>query len=63
MWPFYIDSWKVREGTPIGLEAKKYMESGQLVPDKVIIDMVVAEIKSKSKGPCAAVCHSSTVLS
>ncbi|HEY7222136.1 MAG TPA: adenylate kinase [Micromonosporaceae bacterium] len=27
-------------GTPLGLEAKRYMESGQLVPDEVTIDMV-----------------------
>ena len=27
-------------GTPLGLEAKRYMESGQLVPDEVTINMV-----------------------
>ena len=26
--------------TPLGLEAKKYMEEGNLVPDKVVIDTV-----------------------
>jgi adenylate kinase len=28
------------QGTPLGLEAKRYMESGQLVPDEVTINMV-----------------------
>jgi adenylate kinase len=30
----------VSEGTPLGLEAKKYMDAGDLVPDNVTIDMV-----------------------
>jgi len=30
----------VKEGTPLGLEAKRYMESGQLVPDSVTIGIV-----------------------
>lgn len=30
----------VSEGTPLGLEAKKYMDAGQLVPDEVVIAMV-----------------------
>jgi adenylate kinase len=30
----------VGEGTALGLEAKKYMDAGQLVPDEVTIDMV-----------------------
>ena len=30
----------VKEGTPLGLEAKKYMDAGQLVPDEVIIGLV-----------------------
>jgi len=30
----------VGQGTPLGLEAKKYMDSGQLVPDEVTINMV-----------------------
>lgn len=32
------------EGTPLGLEAKRYMESGQLVPDEVTINMVRARL-------------------
>jgi adenylate kinase len=30
----------VKEGTPLGLEAKRYMDEGQLVPDTVVIAMV-----------------------
>src|SRR5207247_8732647 len=30
----------VRAGTPLGLEAKKYMETGQLVPDDIMIGLV-----------------------
>lgn len=30
----------VSESTPLGLEAKRYMDAGQLVPDAVVIDMV-----------------------
>ncbi len=30
----------VRNGTPLGQEAKKYMEAGQLVPDSLLIDII-----------------------
>jgi len=30
----------IRNETPVGLEAKRYMDAGQLVPDSVVIDMV-----------------------
>ncbi|GAB6877304.1 adenylate kinase [Thermaerobacter litoralis] len=30
----------VREGTPLGLEAKRYMDAGQLVPDEVTLGLV-----------------------
>lgn len=30
----------VRTGTPLGIEAKRYMDAGQLVPDEVTINMV-----------------------
>ena len=30
----------VKNGTPVGLEAKSYMESGKLVPDSVIVGIV-----------------------
>jgi adenylate kinase len=32
--------YNVGQGTPLGVEAKKYMDSGQLVPDEVTINMV-----------------------
>ena len=31
----------IKDGTPVGLKAKGYMEKGQLVPDDVIIDIIV----------------------
>ncbi len=34
----------VKNGTPVGLEAKKYMDSGALVPDDVIIGIVVERL-------------------
>jgi adenylate kinase len=30
----------VKEGTPLGLEAKTYMDAGELVPDSVVVAMV-----------------------
>ncbi|MCK9441681.1 MAG: adenylate kinase [Methanothrix sp.] len=30
----------VRNGTPLGVEAKKFMESGKLVPDTLLIDII-----------------------
>ncbi len=30
----------IKEGTPLGIEAKRYMDSGQLVPDEVVIGIV-----------------------
>ncbi|TQS46369.1 adenylate kinase [Cryptosporangium phraense] len=32
--------FNVGQGTPLGIEAKKYMDSGQLVPDEITINMV-----------------------
>jgi adenylate kinase len=37
----------IKEGTALGLEAKRYMDSGQLVPDEVVIG-IVKERLSKS---------------
>jgi len=36
----------VREGTAIGLEAKEYMDRGDLVPDEVIIGVIAERIAS-----------------
>ena len=37
----------VKAGTPLGLQAKKIMDAGQLVPDDVIIGLVKDRIKQK----------------
>jgi adenylate kinase len=37
----------VREGTALGLEAKKYMDGGQLVPDRVTIGIVKERLAEK----------------
>jgi adenylate kinase len=40
----------LKEGTPLGLEAKKYMDQGALVPDSVVIGLVKERIqKSDAK--------------
>ncbi len=39
----------IKEGTPLGLEAKRYMDSGQLVPDDVVIGIVKERL---SKDDC-----------
>jgi len=36
---------EVKSGSELGAEAKTYMDSGQLVPDQLIIDMVKARIQ------------------
>jgi len=38
----------VREGTDLGKEAKTFMDSGGLVPDKLIINLVLEEVKKLS---------------
>lgn len=37
----------LKEGTPLGLEAKKYMDKGALVPDSVVIGLVKERIQQK----------------
>ena len=32
--------FNLKNNTPLGLEAKKYMDSGQLVPDEIVMKMV-----------------------
>jgi adenylate kinase len=34
----------IKDGTPTGLEAKRYMDAGQLVPDEVIIGIVAQRL-------------------
>jgi adenylate kinase len=36
----------VRDGSPIGLEARRHMERGQLVPDEITIGMLLARLES-----------------
>ena len=36
----------VAEGTPLGVEAKAYMDAGDLVPDDVIIGVIVERIEA-----------------
>lgn len=36
----------LRQGTPLGLRAKKYMDRGELVPDEVVIDIMLDKIMS-----------------
>lgn len=39
----------LKEGTPLGKLAKDYMDKGNLVPDKVVIDMVDDKISNSGK--------------
>jgi adenylate kinase len=39
----------LKEGTPLGKLAKDYMDKGNLVPDKVVIDMVDDKIMQSGK--------------
>jgi adenylate kinase len=43
----------LKEGTPLGIEAKKYMDAGQLVPDEVTCNIVADRLV---KPDCAAGC-------
>lgn len=40
----------MKEGTPVGLRAKAFIEAGQLVPDEVVIDMVSERV---ARADCA----------
>lgn len=40
----------VREGTPLGLKAKEYMDSGALVPNDLIINLMKEKISSLTEG-------------
>ena len=39
----------VKNGTPVGKQAKSFMEKGELVPDDVVIEMMLEKIKSSDK--------------
>jgi adenylate kinase len=36
----------LKDGTPLGVEAKAYMNRGELVPDRVVCDMVAERLKA-----------------
>jgi adenylate kinase len=40
----------VRLETPLGLKAKSYMDAGELVPDDVVIEMLLEELKRSANG-------------
>ena len=40
----------IKDGTSLGLEAKKYMDAGQLVPDEVVMNMMKAKLASLPEG-------------
>lgn len=40
----------VSEGTPLGVEAKKYMDSGELVPDSVVEGIVMQRLSAEDVG-------------
>jgi adenylate kinase len=40
----------VAQGTPLGVEAKRYMDAGQLVPDEVTINMVAGRLAESDAG-------------
>lgn len=40
----------LRDETPLGLKAKSYMESGELVPDDIVIEMLLEELRKHQNG-------------
>ena len=40
----------VADGTPLGLEAKRYMDAGELVPDEVVIGLVKERLSQPDTG-------------
>ena len=43
-----IFRWNIKNETPLGLEAKKYVEAGDLVPEELTIKIVEDKLKDKS---------------
>ena len=41
----------VAEGTPVGLEAKRFMDRGELVPDRVVVDLVARHLSGPEPLP------------
>jgi adenylate kinase len=42
---------EVSQGTPLGLEAKKFMDAGALVPDEVVIGMIGSKLDEEENAP------------
>ncbi len=42
--------WAVKNKTKLGLKAKTYMEKGELVPDKLVINIIKEHVKDYQKG-------------
>merc|ERR1712190_694445 len=40
----------VKRGTPLGTQAKEFMDAGRLVPDQLIIDLLKEEVKGAKNG-------------
>ena len=43
-----IFRWNIKNETPLGLEAKKYVEAGELVPEELTIKIVEDKLKDKA---------------
>ena len=43
-----IFRWNIKNETPLGLEAKKYVEAGDLVPEELTIKIVEDKLKDKA---------------
>lgn len=42
----------IREGTPVGLKAKSYIDAGELVPDQVILDLIDCLVSQADSEQC-----------
>jgi adenylate kinase len=42
--------WHIKSGTPLGLEARRYVENGLLVPDSVVFSIIEEEMKKADHG-------------
>lgn len=40
----------VKDGTPLGLEAKSYQEKGELVPDRLVMDLIAERLHQPDAG-------------
>jgi len=41
----------VKEGTPLGMKAKEFMDQGQLVPDEIVIGIIEERLRAKDCDP------------